>query len=201
MDCPVCLDTLSQSKMVRVKPCQHYLCRPCAITCLATGGMLCPLCRQPSSGISDSTLKPGPSRKVLKLSRDCPRHAGITLKNQGHWVTVKSLVEKDEAWQAGLLPGDRIASLNGVPAVHHKDAVRLIQRATDIGEDVEVVLYPRSFKLGTLKTPSWLSCCRNAVYVVDGTVRQRSQHKERHRLKALAVQVNRHREDWDSSHS
>ena len=71
----------------------------------------------------------------LDVNRAVDKHAGLSVRDDvaRGCVVVKSTVKNDEAARHGLAPSDAIVSINGFPAVHHRDVIAVVQHCTEHG--------------------------------------------------------------------
>jgi S1-C subfamily serine protease len=74
----------------------------------------------------------------LPVNRAANRHAGIVLYDDvtRGVVRVLSIVPTDEAARCGMAKKDVILDVNGIPAVHHRDVITVVQACTDGGYPV-----------------------------------------------------------------
>lgn len=166
-DCVVCLNATS----TLAKPCNHVICVHCATLWLKKNPT-CPVCRGIIIALHPS-LVPFPEVRQRSFSctpvRTCTRkinfectgqHAGITLTNTTHFgsitgVRVLRIHSNDRAAKCGVCVGDIITHINGIRVKSHTDAIRLIQRATDVGAPMELIVANYQY---TWPTTMW-HCC------------------------------------------
>jgi hypothetical protein len=146
--CSICYEPKCDA--VYYIPCGHSFCRQCAAKALKFRPV-CPLCRRDCAGLvsegagglgapPSGTVARGYFTRVVVV--ECTirlgsgRHAGLTLTDSNGFVVVQRM--RDQSALSGLHVGDRVLSMNGVPCVHHADAVRLVDAATIAPCDVRV---------------------------------------------------------------
>lgn len=133
-ECPICFECM---QLVTVLPCRHMFCYSCAVRASLEFGMACALCKQIVCGIT-----PNKMREDVALDVGNGRYAGVTLTNDIHGVRVQKLHPKDEA-RSVLSVKDVITSINGLPTVHHRDAVAAINAATTAAIRISFSIYQR----------------------------------------------------------
>jgi hypothetical protein len=146
-ECAVCLQETSN----RLQPCKHAVCGTCIDTWVAKHHMTCPMCRGVLTGTGRA---PDTSKSLLQIVLKNGAHAGVTLVNDAMsgGVRVRRLVLCDRAYRAGLRPGDVITHLNDLPVQRHADAVAIVNRATQVQEDVIVTVHRQ-------RRPWWWRMC------------------------------------------
>jgi len=157
-ECIVCFEETT----TLAKPCNHVICPRCA-TLWLTKSPTCPTCRGiivslvPPLSTDDEVCPHGSHRRrEQKHERKCMRkiefecegqHVGITLANTTRFaeagVCVISVYSRDRAFMCDVCVGDVITHINGIRVSSHADAIRVIQRATDIGASMELAIIRR----------------------------------------------------------
>ena len=127
----------SGQTMTRLLPCSHAVCATCAPRAVFARGMRCPLCRTSVHGATTAEVGGG---RYVTLALGGGVHAGVTLANHVHGVSVRGTKKGDAADRHHLRPGAVLTHLNGIPAVSHWDAVQLIDDCTQRGAPVVVRL-------------------------------------------------------------
>ena len=130
-ECPICFDIVP---LITLHKCLHNVCNPCAIRCCVSFGMQCPLCRQVVHDISPSTYK---HDIMFRISNG--RHAGITLTNVRFGVVITNVNSRDEACHY-VKKGDVVTHINGMPAVHHRDVITIIDECTRLNSNISLKL-------------------------------------------------------------
>lgn len=132
-ECPICFKDDLQEE-VSIQPCDHKMCRRCACACLCAFGNRCPMCKGFASGIMPWPLQTPPKVVLRVLPHE---HLGLTLQDDalGRGVVVSSLHAPDVATRH-LALHTVIRMINGVPVVHHRDAISLINTAIEHGSSV-----------------------------------------------------------------
>jgi len=114
--------------------------------------MKCSICRSVVCGI-----EPPGNRQDIFINVGDGLYAGITLTNNGKGVKVTKLMEMNQAIKV-LRINDIITSLNGIPAVHHRDVINGINKATNYGYPIHITLYKNGDTLyKNLKTSQGLA--------------------------------------------
>ena len=136
-ECSICFR--ENVVLVSLLPCGHRFCRECVRRAACGTGMRCAMCRGTIVGVYPAEEQQ--NARVLRVGHG--RYAGITVKDDPRGgVQVVRLVPGDEA-EAVLRIGDVLASVNGLPAIHHRDVIRLIDAATIANVPVQVTLRAR----------------------------------------------------------
>ncbi len=131
-ECPVCLNV--PNRWYTFETCDHRICESCAFDTLASSGFRCHFCRAVVAGLHPDSSADEEAGKVpidVSFSVGNGVHAGVTLKDAPRGgVRVIAMHEEDEA-SRHLRIGDVIEFINGLPAATHRDAVNIINAATE----------------------------------------------------------------------
>ena len=121
MECITCMDERAN---VKLEPCGHTVtCKECTLPSLVCSGLRCPMCRAVITNIPSFLNKRRHS--VVMVTSDAFPHVGVTFKNAPGGVVITKLSDRDLGSHY-LRKGDVIGAINGIPAVHHKTMVTLI---------------------------------------------------------------------------
>lgn len=129
--CQIC----HESSVDTVTNCCHAFCRGCAEKSCVRFGMRCAFCRR--TVLEIRSPNPRVVHRRCDLQED--EFLGITLVNHAFGVQVHKLEPSDKGCLLFQI-GDVITHINNIPAIHHKDAVRLIDSCTE-------TLYPLCFTM------------------------------------------------------
>lgn len=132
-ECGICYSAFAEHT---VFPCMHKYCENCLVDVYRKFHYKCAFCRQNIFGTNESEKY----QNILVLEVGNGKHAGVTLHNSPKGcVKVKKLNRKDQAY--GLLKkGDIIKEINGLPALHHKQVVDIINYWTTNNKFVYIQL-------------------------------------------------------------
>ena len=126
MECIVCM---CENASVFLEPCGHNVsCKNCTVPALVCSGLKCPICRTLVLNLPYDFYSPKVHSFDIKTTDFYP-HVGITLKNSKGGVTVTKLC-KNDIGSKYLRKGDVISAINGIPAVHHKSMISLINECS-----------------------------------------------------------------------
>ena len=137
-ECVVCFANKASSSL----PCGHEFCESCIYRAVIAGGMRCPMCRERVVELPFRTQYAG----FVSIVPGQGKHVGVTLKDAPGGVEVLKVCRDDLAFEYFLRPGMCIRSINGIPAVHHRLVVDVINQCTQKN-------IPVRFEFGSL-TPS-----------------------------------------------
>jgi len=127
-------------------------------------GMRCPMCRAIVTGVSPVSMS-----HLTQDSEECDAdvvfpvdgHFGVTVTDTLNGVRVTGLDPRDKG-RRFLCTNDVITRINGIPAVHHRDVIRVIDECTLNSIEVRLrVLRNRTTAhrlFPFLSQPSALSC-------------------------------------------
>ena len=133
-ECGICYNAFAEHTVV---PCSHKYCKDCLIDVYGKFGYKCAFCRQDIFG-KDEFDKCKSNILVLEVGNG--KHAGVTLQNNYKGsVKVKNLNKKDQAHRV-LKKGDIIKEINGLPALHHRQVVDIINYWTTNNKNVYIEL-------------------------------------------------------------
>ena len=121
--CVVCFDENKESSMLS---CGHWLCTSCMLKAVVAGAMRCPMCRQRVVELPFQSQYMG----FVSIIPGVGDHVGVTLKDVPGGVEVLKVCKQDLASEHFLRPGMCIRSVNGIPAVHHRLVVDVINECT-----------------------------------------------------------------------
>ena len=141
-ECPICFEN---NNLVNIIPCSHKFCNKCAIHSSIQFGMKCSICRSIVCGI-----EPSEYRQDCVIDVGNGLHAGVTLRNDSKGVRVTKLEKRNQGIKV-LKINDVITSLNGIPAIHHRDVVTGIDEATKSGYPVQLTLYKKGDPINDVK--------------------------------------------------
>ena len=123
MECIVCM---CENASVRLDPCGHIMtCNKCTLPTLFCSGLRCPICRTVVVNLPQEEFHIDTKHSFVIQTSDVSPHLGVTLKNSRKGVIVSKLSDGDLGSKY-LRRGDVIKAINGIPAVHHKTMVTLI---------------------------------------------------------------------------
>ena len=134
---------------VALEPCGHVLtCNKCTLPSLICTGLRCSICRELVLKVPmGSDPKDATSFVEITTSSAMP-HVGVTLKNSKKGVVVVGLA-KEDAGIRHLRKGDQIKSINGIPAVHHRTMVTLIDACSQSNTSIHIVLSSGKHKVSS----------------------------------------------------
>ena len=120
---------MSENASVILEPCGHKItCTNCTIPALVCSGLKCPICRALVLNLPDNFYSKNVHSFNMKTTDSSP-YVGITLENSKGGVSVTKLCKYDIGSKY-LHKGDVISAINGIPAIHHKSMVSLINECS-----------------------------------------------------------------------
>ena len=138
-----CIACMNEEANVRLEPCGHIItCKECTLPSLVCSGLRCPMCRTIVTNIPSFPRR----RSIIMSTSDAFPHVGVTLKNTSSGVVVTNLSDRDLG-SRHLRKGDIIRSINGIPAVHHKTMVTLINACSICQTSMDIERSPSNSKV------------------------------------------------------
>jgi len=138
IECPICFQLMNKKSLVRyISPCGHCLCKKCGEEWLDINP-ICPICRQEVIGITPWIVS---NRKILKIKLE--KEIGITLNKHKNGLKITNIVAGGTAYESGLVDGDIINYINGIPFRKPSSAIKLLKTAKNNGFLIEFTLFSK----------------------------------------------------------
>jgi hypothetical protein len=116
---------MSDNATILYEPCGHKVtCKKCTLPALLCNGLRCSVCRTLVENLPKQFRSNTDNSVTIQTNEALP-HVGVTLKNTDAGVMISALSKCDIGCKH-LQKGDIIQAINGIPAVHHKVMITLI---------------------------------------------------------------------------
>ena len=144
-----CIICMTEPATAKLEPCGHMpTCHDCTLPALFCAGLHCPLCRELVLTLSSEQFHKTKTQCIKIVPSDTIPHVGVTLKNSKNGVVVSNL-SKNELGVNVLKIGNVIRAINGIPAVHHRTMVSLIDACSKTKTCMHIELTTEKEKIST----------------------------------------------------
>ena len=131
-ECSICFENITNSSRAN---CNHHFCHSCIMKWCNLGGRTCPICRKRMFQIIqyneiDMAQEPlEKQNKILLFNLDTEAIPGMILSRQDNEKTpglIVHYIDDASVFKRHIKEGDKILYLNGIPCIHSRDAIDII---------------------------------------------------------------------------